>query len=106
MNPIRYLQIGVVLLLVSSGFYIKHLLNEQESLIEENLVLETQIKTNEANLKILTNLLDEEKEHREAAEEALLSLKDVPDVEYSQNLPPNIQTVLDRFHARVRPTNP
>ena len=106
MNPIRYLKIGVVLLLVSSGFYIKHLLNEREELIGENLVLETQIKINEDNLKTLVNLLDEEKEHREAAEEALLSLKDVPDVEYSQNLPPNIQTVLDRFHARIRSTTP
>lgn len=69
----------------------------------QNFNLQTQIETNQRNVELLTTLLDNERENREAAQEALSELvKDVPDVIYSQELPPSIQTVLDRFHNRIR----
>jgi len=107
MMIIRYLQIGVVVALVASGFYIKHLIGVQAVLKHEKIELEAQIQTNADNLKLVVSQLDREIEYRQIAESALSELyKDVPDVEYQTTLPPNIQGVLDRFHSRIRPNSP
>lgn len=107
MGLIRYLQIGVVIALVSSGFYIKHLIGVQAVLKYEQAELKAEIKSREDNMKLLVIQLDKEAEYRQIAESALVELyKDVPDVEYQTDLPPNIQGVLDRFHSRIRPSTP
>lgn len=107
MGLIKYLQIGVVLALVASGYYIKHLIEVNAVMEVEKAALEQVIQTKADNEKLLVQQLDREIEYRQIAESALGELyKDVPDVEYQETLPPNIQGVLDRFHSRIRTGNP
>lgn len=77
--------------------------DSNQELKQENRILEIQIEINERNVQLLSDLLNNERKTKEAAMDALSELvKDVPDVVYSQELPPSIQSVLDRFHDRIR----
>lgn len=107
MMIIRYIQAGVLVALVLAGFYIKHLLGVNEAIQAELAVIQAQAETNAKNLKLVVQQLDRESEYRLIAESALAGLnKDVPDVEYQQTLPPNIQNVVDRFHRSIRRNTP
>lgn len=100
---LKYIQVAALIALVSSGFYIKHLIGVQAVMKSEVAALEAQIETNQRNLKLVVNQLDREAEYRLIAESALSELyKDVPDVEFKETLPPNIQNVVDNFHLRIR----
>lgn len=100
----KYLQISALIMLVAAGFAIKHLIEAKAVLEIENTQLEETIQNKEENMKLLVIQLDREAEYRQIAESALGELyKDVPDVEYQTDLPPNIQGVLDRFHSRIHP---
>lgn len=98
-----YLKIGALVALVATGFWINHVLNQNRKLREEAEIMTLQIQKNAENVKLLVQQLDREIEYRQIAESALGDLNnEVPDVVYSQSLPPEIQGVLDRFHSRVR----
>lgn len=100
----RYFQIAAVIAFISMGFAVKILVDQKRGLKEEILLLETQADITENNLKLVVQQLDREIEYRQIAETALNDLaNEVPDVVYSQELPPQIQGVLDRFHERIRP---
>lgn len=93
---------GVGLSLILVGFYFNHLRHENQEKQEQILLLEAQAQTNANNLKLVVQNLDREAEYRIQAEEALSELnKDVPDDEYNQALPANIQNVVDRFHTSI-----
>ena len=99
-----YLRIGAVVLVLAFGFWVKHLWNQNQELAEQNEQMTLQIEKNAENLKLLVQQLDREVEYRQIAESALEDMaNEVPDVVYSQALPPEIQGVLDRFHERIRP---
>jgi len=99
-----YLRIGAVVLVLVFGFWVKHLWNQNQELAEQNEQMTLQIEKNAENLKLLVQQLDREVEYRQIAESALEDMaNEVPDVVYSQSLPPEIQGVLDRFHERIRP---
>lgn len=99
-----YLRIGLLVVLVAAGFWVKHIWNQNVELREENSQMTLQIEKNAQNVKLLVQQLDREVEYRQIAESALNQLSnEVPDVIYSQALPPEIQGVLDRFHQRIRP---
>lgn len=103
MNPLMYIKVAALVGVIAGAIALKGLWDSNQELKAEKLILETQIETNDRNLKLLTKLLANEKETREAAQAAMSELaKDVPDVIYSQELPPSIQGVLDRFHSRIR----
>lgn len=88
---------------ITAVFAFKTLWDVKQNLKKENEVMQQQIEINERNVQLLSDLLDSERKTREAAMDALSELsKDVPDVVYSQELPPSIQNVLDRFHNRIR----
>lgn len=98
-----YLRIGALAVLVAFGFWVNHLWNQNQRLNAENFQMELQIEKHAENLKLLVQQLDREVEYRQIAESALNQLsEDVPDVVYSQSLPPEIQSVLDSFHSRIR----
>ena len=97
-----YLRIGALVALVAFGFWINHLWKQNQRLNEENTQMELQIEKHAENLKLLVQQLDREVEYRQIAESVLSNLNEVPDVIYSQSLPPEIQNVLDNFHARIR----
>lgn len=93
---------AIIFALVSFGVYAKHLWNKNQELRRENEILAVQVETNETNLKLVVQHLDREAELRLQAEEALNALlKEVPNEEYSQALPPNIQRVVDNFHSSI-----
>lgn len=99
----NYLKIGALVALVVLGFWFKSVLDQNEELREANEIMGLQIEKNAENVKLLVQQLDREIEYRQIAESALDDLSnEVPDVVYSQSLPPEIQGVLDRFHSRVR----
>ena len=101
---IKYLQIGIVVGVVAGAVTLKLLWDSNQELKAEKLILETQIQVNADNLVLLTNQLAFEQKNRISAQVALSELaKEVPDVIYSQELPPTIQGVLDRFHQSIRP---
>lgn len=103
MNPLKMVQYGVLAGVVAMAISLKVLWGWYSDVKAHNVVLEAQIEVNETNMKLLTSLLDDERENREAAQIALSELaKEVPDVVYSQELPPSIQGVLNRFHDRIR----
>lgn len=56
----------------------------------------------EANLMLVADQLSEERLTRQAAEDALLSIREVPDVDYNTPLPDSIRGVLSDFHNRVQ----
>lgn len=98
-----YLKVGALVALIAFGFWVKHIWNQNQELAEQNQEMTLQIEKNAENLKLLVQQLDREVEYRQIAESALNDLtNEVPDVVYSQQLPPEIQGVLDRFHARIR----
>jgi len=100
----KYLQIGALIGLVVFGFWINRLWNENQRLSEENSELVLQAKKTADNMKTLVQQLDREVTIRQMAETTLNELmNEVPDVVYTQELPPEIQGVLDRFHDRIRP---
>lgn len=102
MNPLKMIQLGLLVLAIAGAFYGKLLYDKNQELKAENLLLETQIGINEKNVELLTQLLDTERRNAEAKITALSELaSEVPDVVYSQQLPPSIQGVLDRFHAAI-----
>lgn len=104
---LKYLQLFTLIALIGSGFLIKYLIGYQAVLEIQKTQLEEVIKNKEENMKLLVIQLDREAEFRQIAESALTELyKDVPDVEFKTDLPPNIQGVLDRFHSRIRTDNP
>ena len=97
-----YLSIAVLVVLVGTGVFAKYLWNQNRILRDKNEVMELQIQTTQDNVKLLVQQLDREAENRQNAEAALNELmQEVPDVVYSQSLPPEIQGVLDRFHSRI-----
>lgn len=96
-----YASIAVLIILVGTGVFAKHLWNQNQKLKEANEAMELQIEKTTENVKLLVQQLDREIENRQIAEEALGQLNEVPDVVYSQQLPPEIQGVLDRFHTRI-----
>lgn len=97
-----YASIAVLIILVGTGVFAKHLCNQNQKLKEANEVMELQIEKNASNLKLLVQQLDRETEYRQIVETTLNELiEDVPDVIYSQKLPPEIQATLDRFHTRI-----
>ena len=100
----KYLQHTVVIAFISMGFALKILVDQKKALQRELSVLEQQEEVTKRNLLLTVRQLDREIEYRLLAENALNDLmKEVPDVVYSQQLPPEIQGVLDRFHQRIRP---
>lgn len=97
-----YLRIGALLALVALGFWVKNLWENNQELKEQNQEMTVQIEKNASNLKLLVQQLDRETEYRQIAETTLNELiEDVPDVIYTQKLPPEIQNTLDRFHQRI-----
>jgi len=97
-----YLMIGGAVALLGMGLLVNHLWKKNSALREANQVLELQVQTTQDNVKLLVLQLDREAENRQNAEQALTELmQEVPDVVYSQSLPPEIQGVLDRFHSRI-----
>lgn len=99
-----YFRNGALMALVGFGFWVNHIWNQNKELRAENALMVEQNEKTAANLKLVVQQLDRETEYRQIAESALQNLSDeVPDVVYSQALPPEIQDVLDRFHERVRP---
>jgi hypothetical protein len=97
-----YLRIGALLALIAFGFWFKHLWDENTALIKNNVEMSKQIEKNAENMKLLVQQLDREIEYRQIAESALSDLSnEVPDVVYSQKLSPEIQGVINRFHARI-----
>jgi len=101
-NPLKMIQLGLLVLAIAGAFYGKHLYDKNQELKAENLLLETQIGINEKNVELLTQLLNTERRNAEAKITALSELaSEVPDVVYSQELPPSIQGVLDRFHSAI-----
>ena len=100
----KYLQLTAVIAFISMGFALKILVDQKKALQRELSVLEQQEEVTKRNLLLTVRQLDREIEYRLLAENALNDLmKEVPDVVYSQQLPPEIQGVLDRFHQRIRP---
>ena len=99
----KYLQIAAVAVIILMGVTIFVLREQNSSLKEEISVLQFQEETTKNNLKLVVAQLDKEAENRRIAEEALSSLSnEVPDVVYKEELPNEIQNVLDRFHDRIR----
>lgn len=99
---LTYLKIGALVALVALGFWFKHVLNQNAVLREQNEVMQLQIEKTNENLKLVVQQLDRETEYRQIAESALNNLSnEVPDVVYSQRLPPEIQRVIDDFQARI-----
>ena len=97
-----YLRIGALLFLVAFGFWVKNLWNNNQELKAQNQEMLVQLERSAENMKLVVRQLDREIEYRQIAETALNDLKDeVPDDVYSQELPPEIQGVLDRFHDRI-----
>jgi len=104
MIPRLYLTIGALLLAAGVALWVDNLWESNRRLSSQNEELTLQIEKNAENLRLLVQQLDREIEYRQIAESALEDLgKEVPDVVYSQSLPPEIQGVLDRFHERIRP---
>lgn len=104
MNPLKMVQIGVLIGVVALAIAAKLLWDSNVKLRAENKILVEQAEIVEDNVIRLTKLLREESENRAAAETALSELaKDVPDEVYQEKLPPEIQRVLDGFHNRIRP---
>lgn len=104
MIPRLYLTIGALLLAAGVALLVDNLWESNRRLSSQNEELTLQIEKNAENLRLLVQQLDREIEYRQIAESALEDLgKEVPDVVYSQSLPPEIQGVLDRFHERIRP---
>ena len=102
-----YLMIGGLVALMGMGLLVNHLWKRNADLKEANQIMELQIKKTTENMKLLANQLDREAENRQNAEQALTELmQEVPDVVYSQTLPPEIQGVLDRFHTRIGRVQP
>lgn len=98
-----YLRVGALVALIAFGLWVKHVWNQNQRLVEQNQELSLQVEKNAKNLKLLVQQLDREIEYRQIAESTLNDLaNEVPDVVYSQQLSPEIQGVLDRFHARIR----
>lgn len=98
---------AVIFALVSFGFYVRHIWIENQELQKANQLMEAQIETNETNLRLVVQHLDREAELRIQAEEALSELmKEVPNDEYQQTLPPNIQRVVDNFHRSINRSGP
>ena len=98
-----YLRVGALVALIAFGLWVNHVWNQNQRLVEQNQELSLQIEKNAKNLKLLVQQLDREIEYRQIAESTLNDLaNEVPDVVYSQQLSPEIQGVLDRFHARIR----
>ena len=88
--------------LVAIGFWFNSVLNKNKELRLENETLILQAEKTAENLKLMVQQLDREIEYRQIAESALSQLNEVPDVIYSQRLSPEIQSVLDNFHARIQ----
>lgn len=104
MIPRLYFTIGALLLVAGIALWVDNLWENNKRLASQNEELSLQIEENAENLRLLVQQLDREIEYRQIAESALEDLgKEVPDVVYSQSLPPEIQGVLDRFHERIRP---
>lgn len=102
-----YLMIGGLIALMGMGLLVNHLWKRNADLRETNQTMELQIKKTTENIKLLVTQLDREAENRQNAEKALTELmQEVPDVVYSQSLPPEIQGVLDRFHTRIGRVQP
>lgn len=98
----KYLQIGALVGLVAISFWFNSVLNKNKELRLENETLILQAEKTAENLKLMVQQLDREIEYRQIAESALSQLNEVPDVIYSQRLSPEIQSVLDNFHARIQ----
>lgn len=99
-----YLTVGALLVAGGVALWVNNLWENNKRLSSQNEELTLQIEKNAENLRLLVQQLDREIEYRQIAESALEDLgKEVPDVVYSQSLPPEIQGVLDRFHDRIRP---
>ncbi len=98
----KYLQIGALVGLVAIGFWFNSVLNKNKELRLENETLVLQAEKTAENLKLMVQQLDREIEYRQIAESVLNQLNEVPDVIYSQRLSPEIQSVIDNFHARIK----
>lgn len=104
MNPMRYVQLAVLFGVIGLAISTKILWDNNQELKETKRILEVQAENNAANMVLFSEALKREQEIREEAQTALSELgRDVPDVIYSQELPPSIQGVLDRFHDSIRP---
>ena len=96
-----YLFVGLLGVIVTLGGRLAW--NHYQELKDENKRLNTQIEVIEINVDLLETLLEDEKKTREAAQEALNALlEDVPDEVFQTTLPPEIQSVIDGFHSRIR----
>lgn len=97
-----WLKIGALAAVMAAGFWVKHTYDQNQDLKEQNEIMELQIKKTAENVELLVEQLDKEIEYRKIAESALSNLaNEVPDVVYSQKLPPEIQSVIDRFHDGI-----
>ena len=104
MIPRLYLTVGALLIAGGVALWVDNLWENNRRLSSQNEELTLQIEKNAENLRLLVQQLDREIEYRQIAESVLEDLgKEVPNVVYSQSLPPEIQGVLDRFHERIHP---
>ena len=104
MNPLKMVQIGVLMGVIAGAVTLKLLWSANQELKAEKLFLETQISITEDNTVLLVSQLAFEQKNRISAQVALSQLrKDVPDVVYSKALPPEIQGIIDQFHSDIRP---
>jgi len=100
----KYLQLVVIVVLISMGFAVKFLSDQRRELRLEVEALELQIERTAENMRILVRHLDREIEIRQMTESTLTELmNEVPDAVYTQQLSHEIQGILDRFHGRIRP---
>ena len=104
MIPRLYLTVGALLIAGGVALWVDNLWENNRRLSSQNEELTLQIEKNAENVRLLVQQLDREIEYRQIAESVLEDLgKEVPNVVYSQSLPPEIQGVLDRFHERIHP---
>ncbi len=96
------LMLGLLAFSVATGGASLYLWNRNSALKDELNLVETTLEKAKENLEKVSKQLAQEQIIREAAEDALSTLRDVPDVDYNTPLPDSVRNVLDGFHRRVR----
>lgn len=100
----KYLQLTAVIAFISMSFAVKFLSEQKRELRLEVEALELQAERTAENMETLVRHLDREIEIRQMTEATLTELmNEVPDAVYTQQLSPEIQSILNRFHGRIRP---
>lgn len=97
-----YALFGLLALSISLGGASVYLKNRNSHLSSELSKMTIAFEKAEENLVLVSDQLRQETKTRRIAEEALSSLKDVPDADYNQELPESVRSVLDTFHNSLR----